>query len=151
MVGVVAEGRGRAGADPEWLLRQMWDLSTGKLIDTVKWDQSALGGEPCLLYAAKFSKDAGGSLIAAGGSGSNEAKVFDRSDGYSCVGSLTGLTRGVFTLDWHQNRLLACAGGDAAVRLFEVRESVDTSGGSRSAGAGAGAGAGASERKEEAL
>ncbi len=38
------------------------------------------------------------------------------------MGTVAGLTRGVFSLDWLQHRVLAVAGGDAAVRLFEVRD-----------------------------
>ena len=56
-------------------------------------------GEPCLLYAAQFGKGDSG-LIAAGGSGANEAKVFDRHAGNAVVGTVTGLSRGVFTLDF---------------------------------------------------
>jgi hypothetical protein len=35
---------------------QLWDLGSGTLIESVKWDQGALSSDPCQLYAAKFSK-----------------------------------------------------------------------------------------------
>lgn len=57
----------------------MWDLGSGKLIEEIKWNQGVVDSGPCMLYAAKFSKDPTASLIAAGGSGSNEAKVRDNS------------------------------------------------------------------------
>ena len=42
--------------------------------------------QDCMLYCAKFSKS--GNLIAAGGSGLNEAKMFDRSNKYATVGTV---------------------------------------------------------------
>jgi hypothetical protein len=47
----------------------------------VPWNQSSVRSEPCFLYAAQFSKGSNGELIAAGGSGSNEAKVFNHDNG----------------------------------------------------------------------
>ena len=74
-----------------------------------------------MLYAAQFSKDAEGSLIAAGGSGANEAKIFDRKKGNAIVGTITGMARGVFTLDFrHDNGQIAVAGGDSSIRIIDV-------------------------------
>ena len=73
-----------------------------------------------------FPQDAAGSFIAAGGSGANEAKVFDRRNGNQLVGTVAGLTKAVFSLDWYQHRYLAIAGGDAAVRMFEVNDDTVT-------------------------
>ena len=91
-----------------------------------------------------------GKFIAAGGSGSNEAKIFDRTANnavckHTCqrqplhsptpcpqsnlvclsvlqlVGMIAGLTRGVFTLDWCPiSDTIAVAGGDASIRVFDV-------------------------------
>ena len=61
-----------------------------------------------------------GRLIAAGGYNVNMAKVFDRTAGNSIVGTLAGLSRGVFSVDFGPENRLAVAGGDAAVRLFDV-------------------------------
>lgn len=117
--GVVLTGSWR----PEECL-QTWDLASCELIETIEWQQSALKGEGTALYAAQFSKDTSHSLIAAGGSNANVAKVFDRSAGNAIVGSIAGLSRGVFSMDWYQDKLLAVAGGDCAVRLFSV-ETID--------------------------
>jgi len=106
---------------------QTWDLGTGELIETIPWHQSALKGEGCALYAAQFSKDPSNRLIAAGGSNGNMAKVFDREHDNAIVGTIAGLTRGVFSVDWHKDSLLAVAGGDCAVRLFRVEEDEEES------------------------
>lgn len=77
------------------------------------------------VYAAAYSKTNArvpkAEFIAAGGSGANEARVFDISDNYSLVGTVTGLARGVFTVDFapHEKRL-AVAGGDATIRILDV-------------------------------
>ncbi len=72
-------------------------------------------------YATQFSKVDDGRFIAAGGSGSNEAKVFDHENDDALVGMIAGLPRGVFTLDWCPCRAsLAVAGGDAAIRIFDI-------------------------------
>jgi COMPASS component SWD3 len=59
---------------------QIWDFGSGNLIETLPWPL-ALGEEPCLLYAAQFSKNNGAEFIAAGGSGSNETRVIHRKTG----------------------------------------------------------------------
>jgi len=61
---------------------ELWDYGSGRRLAVVPWNQSSVRAEPCFLYAAQFSKDASGQqLIAAGGSGSNEAKVFNHHVG----------------------------------------------------------------------
>ena len=93
---------------------EMWDLGTGKLMESITWHQSAIHGESCALYAAQFSKSDKGRFIGAGGSGANEAKIFDRQQKNKCIGTVTGLTRGVFTLDFDpvaaRVRIWLCAG-----------------------------------------
>ena len=99
---------------------QLWDFGSGKLIEEIQWGNSAASeGSSCMLYAASFSRD--GMLVAAGGSGSNEAKVFDRSCGNALVGTVGGMTRGVYSVDFnHDGTKLAVAGGDATVRRFDI-------------------------------
>lgn len=61
---------------------ELWDFGSGKRLCVVPWNQSSVRAEPCFLYAAQFSKGPNGAqLIAAGGSGSNEAKVFNHDAG----------------------------------------------------------------------
>ena len=76
---------------------QLWDFGTGKLIEEIQWGPKSK--QDCMLYCAKFSKS--GNLIAAGGSGLNEAKIFDRSNKYAAVGTVAGLSRGVYSLDFN--------------------------------------------------
>ncbi len=56
---------------------QLWDIGTGKLLDTIEWAKKVKGKpkESEMLYAAQFSP--ANDLIAAGGSGTNEAKFFE--------------------------------------------------------------------------
>jgi len=100
---------------------ELWDYRSGERIESIPWQQSAVHSHsPTMLYCAQFSKgDA--DLIAAGGSGSNEAKVFDRSSGNRLVGTVSGLSRGVFTVDFDpMGRRLAVAGGDSAIRVLSI-------------------------------
>jgi len=105
---------------------ELWDFRSCKRIETIPWHSSSGGAgaatkDACMLYAAQFSKDAEGSLIAAGGSGANEAKIFDRKKGNAIVGTVTGMARGVFTLDFrHDNGQIAVAGGDSSIRLIDI-------------------------------
>lgn len=106
---------------------QLWDFGSCSLIETVPWTLG-LNEEPCFLYCAQFSKEGDGELIAAGGSGSNEAKVFDRASGRS-IGTISGMTKGVYTLDFSpDNNLLAVAGGDASIRLLEIKKTTQAEG-----------------------
>ena len=54
-------------------------------------------------------------------------QVFDRTAGNAVVGTIAGLSRGVFSVDWSADKMLAVAGGDCAVRLFKVDDAVEES------------------------
>ena len=97
---------------------EVWDLLSGRLIESVPWSQGRGVSEPCLLYAAQYNHS--GSMIAGGGSGANEAKIFDHRNGNKLIGSITGLSRGVFTLDWGRDNHIAVAGGDKCIRVCQV-------------------------------
>jgi COMPASS component SWD3 len=99
---------------------ELWDFGTGKKMSDVPWH--VMPNQPaCMLYAAQFSKDVAGRFIAAGGSGANEAKVFDRLSDNAIVGTVTGLTRGVFAVDYSPDeQKLAIAGGDASIRILDI-------------------------------
>lgn len=103
---------------------EIWDYGSGEKITDIPWHatQFAGAGQPaCMLYAAQFSKEGEGRYIAAGGSNSNEAKVFDHLNRNAVVGTVTGLSRGVFAVDFSpDNRKLAIAGGDASIRILEI-------------------------------
>jgi len=98
---------------------QLWDLRSSEIIEEIAWGRSPLGKEPCQLYAAQFSKHGQRDLIAAGGSGSNELKLFSRSS-KKAIGSLA-LERGVYGLDFAPNgKTIAIAAGDSKVRVVAV-------------------------------
>ncbi len=75
-----------------------------------------------MVYAAQFSKEPGSPrFVAAGGSGLNECKVFDHQNANQVVGTITGLTKGIFTLDISpDNTRIAIAGGDASIRIVDI-------------------------------
>ena len=59
---------------------QTWDLGTSKNFGTIDWDANLrTSNDPVFLYCGQFSK-IDGSLILAGGSNANEAKLFDRNN-----------------------------------------------------------------------
>mmetsp|Transcript_8408 Transcript_8408/g.16741 ORF Transcript_8408/g.16741 Transcript_8408/m.16741 type:complete len:369 (+) Transcript_8408:457-1563(+) len=100
---------------------ELWDYGSGERISEIPWNQSVVhSSTPAMLYCAQFSKGSA-NLIAAGGTGSNEAKVFDRTAGNKLVGTVAGLSRGVFTVDFDPfGTRLAVAGGDTAVRVLGI-------------------------------
>jgi len=55
---------------------QMWDFGTQMPVTDIPFDESLPSQKPCQVYCCQFQKETG-DLIIAGGSGSNEVKVFD--------------------------------------------------------------------------
>lgn len=112
---------------------EVWDFETGEKKTDIPWSGdapqsvfTAAGLPACMLYAAQFSKEGTGKFIAAGGSGNNEAKVFDHLNGNEVIGTVTGLNRGVFAVDFSpdatpSSQMVAIAGGDSAIRIFEIQ------------------------------
>lgn len=99
---------------------QLWDFRTERLMDTLHWRSGASLAQPCMVYAAQFSKGDCSKLIAAGGSGANEAKIFDRRGG-GVIGNILGLTRACYSVDFsNSGSMLAVAGGDGCVRVVNV-------------------------------
>jgi len=94
-------------------------MKTYKLITTVDWDSNLkTSSDPCLLYSGQFSK-LDGSLILAGGSNSNEVKLFDRPEMEKVVVSIYDLGREINTVDFaNKGNKFAISGGDGYVRIF---------------------------------
>lgn len=101
---------------------EIWDLRAGQKTIDIPWNTSTFTtGPACMLYAAQFSKDGNGRYIAAGGSGLNEAKFFDHANSNSVIGTVTGLTRGIFALDFSpDNCKVAIGGGDSTIRILDI-------------------------------
>jgi COMPASS component SWD3 len=116
----VVEGRIVTGSWRPKNQLEIWDFFSGQKISDVPW--TILSNQPpCMLYAAQFSKEGHGRFVAAGGSGANEAKVFDTANNNTVVGTVTGLNRGVFAVDFSaEAQKLAIAGGDASIRIFDI-------------------------------
>lgn len=103
---------------------QLWDFRSERLLETLPWRTGASLVQPCMVYAAQFSKADGSRLVAAGGSGANEAKVFDRTAGGGVVGNILGLSRACYSVDFsNQGNMLAVAGGDGCVRVVNIHMS----------------------------
>ena len=114
---------------------QRWDLSTGKLIDTIPWNSSDKGSqsnsdsstststsnsEPnCMLYAASYSPDE--RFIAAGGAGNgvNQVKLFDARTGEPV--ERISFQHGVYALTFEKNGdRLAMGGVDPQVTVVHI-------------------------------
>mmetsp|Transcript_31638 Transcript_31638/g.80273 ORF Transcript_31638/g.80273 Transcript_31638/m.80273 type:complete len:365 (-) Transcript_31638:157-1251(-) len=105
---------------------QLWDFGQGdnaQIAETVEW-KSASSQSTCMLFAAQCSKDAGSSMILAGGSQENEAKFFMRPPGGRGVepfGALINLPKPVFTVDFAPNsRMAAIGSADGLVRVLDI-------------------------------
>mmetsp|Transcript_12798 Transcript_12798/g.35470 ORF Transcript_12798/g.35470 Transcript_12798/m.35470 type:complete len:205 (-) Transcript_12798:294-908(-) len=97
------------------LVVQLWDLRTCALMQDIEWQN--FQQDPCMLYAAQFSKDPQARHIVAGGSGMNEARLFERATG-KVVGSLRGMKQGVYSVDFHPTTSqVAVSSGDGTIRL----------------------------------
>lgn len=106
---------------------QLWDLGTAKLIETIpfrpkpKEDKTVI---PEMLYAAAFSPS--GKMIAAGGSGGPDVRVFKRKadKGPRRVDNFSMSGAGVYSLHFSPNgRKLAAACGNAQIAVMDM---VDT-------------------------
>ena len=100
---------------------QLWDYATGELIETIPYESASR--EPSMLYAAQFSKVNAG-MFAAGGSGTNDARVFDRNNGNKLVGTMRGFSAGgVFSLDFNStDERIAVGGGDKQIAIYGIDE-----------------------------
>ena len=101
---------------------EIWDFRTCNKICDIPWNTAKFSsGAACMLYGAQFSKEGNGRYIVAGGSGQNEAKVFDHANGNVVVGTVTNLSRGIFALDFSPDGFkVAIAGGDASIRILDI-------------------------------
>lgn len=100
---------------------QIWDFGTSKVKETIKW-QSASSENSCMIFSSQFSRDPTSSIVIAGGSQENEAKLFDRSSGKAVAfGSLLSLPKPVFSVDMSPSSAMAAIGSaDGTVRVVDV-------------------------------
>mmetsp|Transcript_71237 Transcript_71237/g.230672 ORF Transcript_71237/g.230672 Transcript_71237/m.230672 type:complete len:354 (-) Transcript_71237:200-1261(-) len=103
---------------------QIWDFGTGQQVETVDWATGSSPDSTCMLFAAQFSKDPGSSMVIAGGSQENEAKLFHRpgkGKPAAAFGALLQLPKPVFSVDFSANSRMAAVGSaDGQVRVLDV-------------------------------
>lgn len=98
---------------------QLWDFTTGKLMEEFKLPSDSITKQKCSIYTACFNHDS--SFIACGGSGSNEVRVVNRADG-QIVGELTGLEKAIYSVTFSPDgEFVAAGGGDGNVYLLKKR------------------------------
>jgi len=143
---------------------ELWDVGSGRRVQTVPWRPAGSAQDPrCLLFSARFSREAGALTIAAGGAfagpGGGEAKVLVLGAGGSedapeagagpchCAGTLVRFT--CLSVDFSpgaSSRMVAFAGSDGrarVMRLLAPGEAAELPAGRASAAKGAGYPAGA--------
>ena len=105
---------------------EVWDYISGEKITDIPWNYHSQNSDAsnrpaCMLYAAQFSKEGRGKFIGAGGSGANEAKVFEHGNNNAVVGTVTGLSKGIFSLDFSPDgQKFAIGGGDSSIRILDI-------------------------------
>eukprot|EP00397_Hematodinium_sp_SG-2012_P039480 GEMP01043108.1.p1 GENE.GEMP01043108.1~~GEMP01043108.1.p1 ORF type:complete len:340 (+),score=59.31 GEMP01043108.1:121-1140(+) len=99
---------------------QLWDVSTGKLIENIPWRPPGhFSGSQSMLFSTMFSKDANNSLIAAGGTQENEAKVFNRKTGEVVAAVQT--PKPVFSVDLSYDcKSVAVGAADGCLRILNI-------------------------------
>ena len=99
---------------------EIWKCDTGELVSPVNWDEALPSESPCQVYSSQFRKKTGDILIA-GGSGSNEVKLFDTYNYFKPIAQIRDLSRACFTVDFsHNGDVFAMGGGDGVIRVFNV-------------------------------
>lgn len=99
---------------------EVWDFRSGRRIGEVKWRS---GDKDCSIYAAQFSKEGNGRYILAGGSGANEARVFDHKSNDILVGAPIGCGDStIVSVDFceAQPSMFAVATKASAIHLYDV-------------------------------
>ncbi|KAI8910168.1 WD40-repeat-containing domain protein [Gorgonomyces haynaldii] len=105
---------------------QLWDWSSGKLIENVAWGED-LNSQKQFLYSCQFSKGEDASLkipnryiLCGGGSGTrNEVKIFD-SQAQRAVAVVRGLKGAVYSVDMsYDGTKVALAGSGKGLTLFD--------------------------------
>ena len=98
----------------------MWDLGTGESIEGLNWNSELPSDQSCQVYTCQYEKN-GGELIIAGGSGSNEVKVFDVGNNLTPCFQVKNLSRACYSVDFsNKGDMFAMGGGDGVIRVFNV-------------------------------
>eukprot|EP01006_Ploeotia_vitrea_P047734 TRINITY_DN67155_c4_g4_i1.p1 TRINITY_DN67155_c4_g4~~TRINITY_DN67155_c4_g4_i1.p1 ORF type:complete len:334 (+),score=32.07 TRINITY_DN67155_c4_g4_i1:63-1064(+) len=100
---------------------ELWDFGSGNKLGGIKWPSyDDTNQNQCQVFTAKFSNS--GHHIAAGGSQSPEAHVFEVKSGQP-VGGLRGLEKSIYSVHFsHNDGLVAFAGADGTLYLLKQHE-----------------------------
>lgn len=101
---------------------EVWDIGTGKMIRELEFQKQAPKGmkRPEMLYTVSYSPEH--DLVAAGGSGTNEAKILDLKSGNPIDRIPFGDGKGVFTTAFAPNgRKLAVGGGNMNIIVVDLQ------------------------------
>ncbi len=102
---------------------KLWDFKSGKLISTIPFRQSTAKQDaaPEMLYTACFSPD--GKMVAAGGSGGPEARIFDvTKPEFTLVDSFNAGGDSVFSAAFAPDaKKLATACGSSEIAILDMR------------------------------
>ena len=99
---------------------QLWDFGSKALMSVINWTESASLNELAYVYCVQFSKFSD-ELVAAGCSGLNEMRVFDRVYFNKSIGAVQEMKKGCYTVDWANNsNKIVMGGGDCNLQLHEV-------------------------------
>jgi len=99
---------------------QLWSYDTMSHFIDIDTDEGLPSEKPCLLYCCQFNKT-NKELFIAGGSGSNEVKIFDLKQEFKPVAQIKDLSRACFSVDWsNSGDMFAIGGGDGVIRVFNV-------------------------------
>jgi len=105
---------------------EMWDLRDPKPSPIqIKWDNEA-GVSPVKLYACQVSPG-NSRFLLAGGSGTNEARLYDLMQDNkitpTVLATIKGLGRACYTVDFsNQGDMCAISGGDGIIRVIDIKK-----------------------------
>ena len=104
---------------------ELWDLRESKPTPTsIKW-ANEVGVPPVKLYACQIAQQ-NGRFLLAGGSGTNEARLYDLFKDNTkmlpdVIAYMKGLSRACYTVDFsNQGDMCAVSGGDGLVRIIDI-------------------------------
>ncbi|XP_015117529.1 uncharacterized protein LOC107041459, partial [Diachasma alloeum] len=101
---------------------QLWDLTSGRLIETINPQNrpTTLDGE--FLYVVQyFGEDSRGDLVVAGGAGTGAVEVIDLNE-KRVVGNFP-VTKAVLTIDTHKTALVF-GGLESTIRIAEFTQRI---------------------------
>lgn len=97
---------------------QLWEFSSGKLIDTIPLQEDTTTKAKCNIYTARFNDRKHPGLIIYGGSGANEARILETRSNKT-LGAITGLKGAIYssavTSDLSR---IAFAGGNGSIYVL---------------------------------